>query len=790
VNNFIVSKQARPRALRPLAVAFLALVACTVPAFASRPYLVEGDAVQQLMQGAAPGAKLVVDRFPLVNGDPMRLELERFDIWEPDAKIVVYEADGKKTHNFPLPKTTFYKGIVTGQADSSVALSVAPNGHIEGTIFVNEHVYNVNRGVSRSGQARRPPGVDTDRDTELATPLLVREFDPVEDLVTNPSARNWSCGLDQLTSKGLDQRLVAQMPPSLPKLANGKLAIAPNGTPTVGVSYKLQLAIETDGELWAAFGSDGSVTSYMTNLIAQASVIYQRDASTALTIGTLHLYQNSGTDPWTVAAASGTSPALAELGAYYHNTPAYSSIVRAAVVMLSGKAFFGGVAWGGNQLGQSDFFCGATGASCGDPAFANSYAGPYAFCGSINVVSTTTPDPTATVNGVQYGLPASNYWPLLEVCHELGHNANGPHTHCIALDAGEQTTYNVVGRPYVDVCYGSEPGCYAGSVSAPAEKGTIMSYCHNISVSGFPASRFRFYKTGEANELVLPYLTGALQTSTSTLNATITLGTNLACAVGQTASVPSNASATFSWQIVGGTITSSTTTNSITFTPNAASVTVTVTVTNTHGCSLINSKTTSTQCGAVAAPTNVVATATTATSVSLTWTAVGGATSYQVFRSSDHVGYTQISPGGSPTTNAYTDSTALANTAYLYKVRAVGSGTSGDSNIDLATTVIFTDSTLTAQSSSIKAAHVTELRTAVNAVRTLGGLGAGSYTDASLTAQVTLAKAVHLTDLRTALNAARTACGLSTLSFTDAAVTAQSTQIKAVHITELRNGVK
>jgi hypothetical protein len=174
--------------------------------------------------------------------------------------------------------------------------------------------------------------------------------------------------------------------------------------------------------------------------------------------------------------------------------------------------------------------------------------------------------------------------------------------------------------------------------------------------------------------------------------------------------------------------------------------------------------------------------------VSITWTAAPGAASYQVFRATTiGGGYTQI---GTPVVTSFTDNTVAVNTAYLYKVRAVGSGTSGDSNIDLATTVIFQDPTLTALTTTISAVHITELRVAVNAVRTLAGLSAGSFTDPTITAQTTVGKALHVSELRTALDAARTACALSPLSYTDPTLTAQTTEIKAVHLTELRNGVK
>jgi Fibronectin type III domain len=192
-------------------------------------------------------------------------------------------------------------------------------------------------------------------------------------------------------------------------------------------------------------------------------------------------------------------------------------------------------------------------------------------------------------------------------------------------------------------------------------------------------------------------------------------------------------------------------------------------------------------------PTGVTATATTNTSVSISWSAPGGTTpdQYDVYRSSNGTTYSQINFVNHPTT-VYVDNTASADTAYLYKVRSAGAGgtnESTDSNRDLATTVLFTDDPLVAQSTLVKATHITQLRTAVNAVRTLASLGAGSYTDPSLTVNVTPAKAAHINDLRTAIDAARSNLTLTALSYGET-VTGGATSIKASHITELRNGVK
>ncbi len=164
--------------------------------------------------------------------------------------------------------------------------------------------------------------------------------------------------------------------------------------------------------------------------------------------------------------------------------------------------------------------------------------------------------------------------------------------------------------------------------------------------------------------------------------------------------------------------------------------------------------------------------------MAINWTAVSGATSYTVYRTANNSTYTSV---GTPGTNSFTDNTAAASTAYFYKVTATGSGgTSGDSNKDLATTVIFTDDPLpdpSQQPTVVKVVHFTQLRTAVNAVVVLAGISAivpfPTYTDPTLTTSMQV-KAVHLTELRANLNAARSSLNLSALTYTDTTITSQT----------------
>jgi uncharacterized repeat protein (TIGR01451 family) len=185
-------------------------------------------------------------------------------------------------------------------------------------------------------------------------------------------------------------------------------------------------------------------------------------------------------------------------------------------------------------------------------------------------------------------------------------------------------------------------------------------------------------------------------------------------------------------------------------------------------------------------PTGFLASAISTTQVSLIWTASVNQTNYQVLRSSNGGPFNVIA---APLLSNFLDTSLTPNTTYVYRVRAVDATTVGAmSNIDLATTMLFIDDPLVAASTPIKAVHITELRTAVNAVRAAAGLPAATFTDASLAVGESM-KSVHLNELRTSLNEARVAIGLPAMAWTDPAVSAGSF-IKAVHLRELRTGLK
>lgn len=152
------------------------------------------------------------------------------------------------------------------------------------------------------------------------------------------------------------------------------------------------------------------------------------------------------------------------------------------------------------------------------------------------------------------------------------------------------------------------------------------------------------------------------------------------------------------------------------------------------------------------APTKVVAVAISPSQINLTWDSVTGATSYQIFRSSNSA-YSLV---GTSTTTGFNNTTLAADTTYIYEVGAVSdSGSIGPRGMrDLATTIQFFEDPVMSGLTVIKAVHLTQLRTAVSSVVLAAGQGVATYKPAISIGSIITAAQVE--ELRTKLLSART----------------------------------
>ena len=526
----------------------------------------EAGRMRELRGNVPVGARVKIERVPVAE-TVETLELERFEVWAPNAELVL-EGDGGERTRIAPPPIRYFRGTLSGDPDTWVFLAVRDDGASEGLIARTDR-----RFTMRSG---RDGGV------------FVKELDLVDELpLEGETGQGFSCDLEG-KSLGVARQLDA--------LTSAEGKVAADGTLSGTGTWTLNLAIETDYEMYVKFGGNAAaatnIATWIGNLVGAASTIYQRDLRTDLLVAFARIPTTSS-DAFTVNPGSAgpwngsnvtysTSHALAELGDIWHNaaTRPYNG-ARSSVVLVSGKSQSAGVAWTGRSC-TNDFLCGA--GNCGSSIFEGHYGGGYAYVGGVGVANGAVPNPDATVNGIQYGLPSSNYWSLLGFAHELGHNVNGPHTHCVSLTAAEQTQYNVPGRPYIDQC-ATAGGCNPGPNSVPSEKGTVMSYCHMAFSGGFPQSRFTFGRATEPSQKMVNIITTYINSVTPASPAISVPATIAGGGTGTASIVSPNGAYAYQWSVSAGSINGSSTGTSVSFTaPASGSMQVRVRATNASGC--------------------------------------------------------------------------------------------------------------------------------------------------------------------------------------------------------------
>ena len=101
----------------------------------------------------------------------------------------------------------------------------------------------------------------------------------------------------------------------------------------------------------------------------------------------------------------------------------------------------------------------------------------------------------------------------------------------------------------------------------------------------------------------------------------------------------------------------------------------------------------------------------------------------------------------------------------------------------------FTDDPLVPGVTPVRAVHLLELRSRIDALRLRAGLPAFGWTDAQVVPGATPARAAHLLELRSALGEAYAAAGRPAPGYSDAVVTAGLTAMRTVQLQELRAAV-
>jgi len=102
---------------------------------------------RQLLTKTLRGDRLNLREFHLKGeATPLTMELEQFEVFAPDARIIVN--DGSKVRAMAPPRTKHFRGHIQGYTDSLAVLNVDSRGKVSGMVTLGERIWSLdNEGV-------------------------------------------------------------------------------------------------------------------------------------------------------------------------------------------------------------------------------------------------------------------------------------------------------------------------------------------------------------------------------------------------------------------------------------------------------------------------------------------------------------------------------------------------------------------------------------------------------------------------------------------------------------------
>lgn len=352
------------------------------------------------------GQTVTIAEFPVEPGVRQLVTLERVEVYSENARVIVVDENGE--HDVSRSSRLYFRGSSVWDDNIRVGLSVdSETGAIRGVV----------RNYGTALAIAEPKGIDSAKN-RLGSPSALRP-------AGSPPLKH-SCGNDTLPEE-LSINHDQLMP--LPVTEATKVLRA-------DPLYSAVIAFDSDQE-WLHYrfaDNTTTATTWIADYINESNVMYERDLSLRLLVGTTYLRTGGPpftSDPYSVVSSPANGAMLDEFGNYWATN--YGAVDRVLAQLLSGKSSSSnsssGIAW-------IDGYCEN-----------QSSGGGYSIFEPFK--STSVP----MISNVRVG------------AHELGHNFGSRHTHCYS--------------PPIDECYNNEGGCYSGTTSCPpGGPGTIMSYCH------------------------------------------------------------------------------------------------------------------------------------------------------------------------------------------------------------------------------------------------------------------------------------------------------------------------
>jgi hypothetical protein len=236
------------------------------------------------------------------------LELERTEVFTPDARIVLGTPNGDVP--LPRPDVALFRGHVAGDPASVAFVGFSPHGS-NGFILTRGTMFLI------SSQLRNGAMRTTAFDAATLPPGAVNQAP-------------WDCGTDNVV-----------IPPDRQAWFAREVHSNDGGSTAGEITRTATLAIETDWEFTGSLfgGNTAASGAYAATLIGGVSEIYLAQVSTNIEIGFLRLWSDAA-DPWT---STSTSNQLNQLRNHWESL--MTGVERHAVHMLSGRSLGGGIAY-------------------------------------------------------------------------------------------------------------------------------------------------------------------------------------------------------------------------------------------------------------------------------------------------------------------------------------------------------------------------------------------------------------------------------------------------------------
>jgi hypothetical protein len=372
-----------------------------------------------------PEETIRVEGWPIAPAERAAALLRRFDVYAPDARIVVVENGVER--EAARTRVRFFRGSVEDGPEAGarfVAWLDPDTGAIGGFAM-----------TGRGTVELVPPGTG-----ETSSRLAFA------DSLAGERAPSWTCGVpgneDDPYWRAEREHRLAERPSSAARAGT----VSALGT----LSRSAVIAFDTDAEyLQLRFANNtATATTYVASLVAGMSVINERDVAAAqgngvkVLQGYTILRVGEASDPYSDTTGTADSTKLGEFGNYWEAQYPSTVVRRSLAALLSGKqgssGSASGIAW--------------VGALCSSVGY------------SVDQLFTSAAGVTADL-GI--------------LAHEVGHNFGAFHTHsCYYGNPPIDTCYSPEGGCTAATgCPGSQ------TFNGVTTNGTLMSYCHMLGCS-------------------------------------------------------------------------------------------------------------------------------------------------------------------------------------------------------------------------------------------------------------------------------------------------------------------